>query len=163
MSNDESTEAERIERLRQFAILDTGEDEQFRRCAEEALKVFDGASIAAVSLVDEHRQWFKSVIGLDVKETPRSVSFCSHTIEGSGAMVVEDASKDPRFTHNALVTGNPHIRFYAGVKLVNRIGALCVIGREPRKATEREIDKLVKIARYVDIQLLAHGTLSTLT
>ncbi len=74
-------------------------------------------------------------------------------------MVVEDATQDSRFVSNPLVTSSPGIRFYAGVKLMDGIGALCVIGRRARQATQDEITKLKKLARYVDIQLLAHGTL----
>jgi GAF domain-containing protein len=162
LSGTQSTEEERIKQLRQLGVLDTREDERFRACAEEALKIFKGATIAAVTLVDVERQWFKSIIGLDVKETPRSVSFCSHTIENPRVMVVEDATKDPRFSANPAVTGAPNIRFYAGVKLTGRVGALCVISTEPHRATEAEIEHLVKVAQFVDIQLLAHGTLHNL-
>jgi GAF domain-containing protein len=159
LSKDDSTEEQRLARLHEFGILDTREDERFRNCAEEALKIFQGAIIAAVSLVDADRQWFKSIVGSNVRESPRSVSFCSHTIEGSGAMVVEDAAKDERFAANPTVTGAPSIRFYAGVRLVHRVGALCVISNEPRRATKTEVQKLVTLAQFVDIQLLAHGTL----
>ena len=162
MHTQEFGEEERIERLHQLGILDTAEDERFHSCAQEALKIFAGATIAAVSLVDVDRQWFKSIIGLDLKEIRRSSSFCSHTVESSGVMVVEDARKDERFDENPLVTGNPNIRFYAGVKLVHRVGALCVISSEPRRAKKAEVQKLVKLAHYVDIQLLAHGTLHNL-
>ena len=162
MLGNECAEQERVERLYQFGMLDTPEDERFRSCAAEALKIFDGATIAAVTLVDMDRQWFKSVIGLDLRETPRDMSFCSHTIESQGVMVVDDATKDPRFASNPLVTSSPNIRFYAGVKLVHRVGALCVISDEPRRATKGELNKLVKLAHFVDIQLLAYGALHNL-
>lgn len=92
----------------------------------------------------------------------RSQSFCSHTIEAPKLMVVEDATRDSRFQDNPLVTAGPGIRFYAGVKLMRGVGALCVIGRTPRRATESELVKLEKLASLVDIQLMAHGTLSAL-
>lgn len=155
-------EAKRLKRLHELGILDTPEDALIRGLAEQALDLFPGASIAAVSLVDSDRQWFKTEIGLATKETPRSQSFCSHTIETSGIMVVEDATKDSRFSDNPLVTSGPGIRFYAGVRLVSGIGALCVIGRQPRKATDTELEKLTKLASIVDIQLMAHGTLFAL-
>lgn len=122
-----------------------------------------GTSIAAVSLVDSDRQWFKTIIGLDIKEAPRSMSFCSHTIETPNVLVIEDATRDSRFADNPLVLSAPAIRFYAGVKLLGGVGALCVIGKQPRRATKDEIVKLTKLARYVDIQLLAHGTLFNLS
>jgi GAF domain-containing protein len=142
-----------------MGILDSPGDQLFRGFAEHALALLPGTSIAAVSLVDANRQWFKTIVGLDAKETPRIVSFCSHTIETTGVLVVEDATLDSRFAANPFVTSAPGIRFYAGIKLVGGLGALCVIGQRPRRATEAEIDKLSKLAQYVDIQLLAHGTL----
>ena len=134
----------------------------FSQLAERALAVVPGTSIAAISLIDNDRQWFKSAIGLDMSETPRSVSFCAHTIQTPGLMVVPDATKDERFTANPLVLSEPHIRFYAGIRLMDGVGALCVIGRAPRQITEAEVTKLETLAQYVNIQLLAHGTLFNL-
>ncbi|SES28769.1 GAF domain-containing protein [Rhizobium sp. NFR03] len=159
---DADQEARRLERLHELSILDSPEDRMFRGLAEQALTLFPGASIAAVSLIDTDRQWFKTIVGLNTKETPRSQSFCSHTIEAPKLMVVEDATRDSRFQDNPLVTAGPGIRFYAGVKLMKGVGALCVIGRTPRQATESELVKLQKLASLVDIQLMAHGTLSAL-
>jgi GAF domain-containing protein len=157
------TEAERLQRLHQLGILDTPDDRLFRGFAAQALVLFPGTTIAAVSLVDADRQWFKAIVGLDATETCRSVSFCSHTIETAGAMVVEDATRDGRFAGNPLVTSPPGIRFYAGGRLTGGAGALCVIGTAPRRATLAEMAGLAKLVAYVDIQLLAHGTLHTLT
>jgi GAF domain-containing protein len=152
-------EESRLDRLRQIGILDTPDSRLFRSFAEQALDLLPGTCIAAVSLVDAERQWFKTIVGLDVKETPRAYSFCSHTITTpGGTMVVEDATKDERFAKNPLVTGSPGIRFYVGVKLMDGVGALCVIGKQPRGITERELAKLEKLSQYVDIQLMAHGT-----
>ncbi|MBW4023921.1 MAG: GAF domain-containing protein [Proteobacteria bacterium] len=162
MSESRSAEQERIEQLHELGVLNTHEDKRFRSCVDEALKIFEGATIAAITLVDVDRQWFKSIVGFDMTETPRNQSFCSYTIESRGVVVVEDATKDPRFNTNPLVTGAPNMRFYAGVKLVNRVGALCVISNTPRRAKKAEIHKLVSLARFVDIQLLAHGTLHNL-
>ena len=156
-------EEKRLKRLKDIGILDTAESREFRNCAEQALGLFPGTSIAAVSLVDQNRQWFKTIIGINVKETPRNLSFCSYTIEtDDGVMVVEDATSDKRFSANALVTSAPGIRFYAGVKLMDGVGALCVIGTSPRQAEASELAKLKKLANYVDIQLMAHGTLFNL-
>jgi GAF domain-containing protein len=159
---DSDQERQRLKRVHELGILDSPENRMFRELAEQALTLFPGASIAAVSLIDCERQWFKTIVGLNVKETPRSQSFCAHTIETPSIMVVEDATKDSRFQSNPLVTSGPGIRFYAGVKLMNGVGALCVIGRKPRQATETELAKLTKLASLVDIQLMAHGTLSAL-
>lgn len=152
------TEESRIARLRQFGILDTPTDHMFNVLTEQALVLLPGCQIAAISLVDVERQWFKSIIGLNMKETPRSVSFCSHTIQTPNIMVVEDATSDERFAHNPLVTSQPNIRFYAGIKLLDSVGALCVISNRPRKISKEETANLVKLAGYVDIQLLVHGT-----
>jgi GAF domain-containing protein len=159
---DKFSETQRIRHLHDLGILDSPEDRLFRGFAEQALELLPGASFAAVSLVDSDRQWFKTIVGMNVKDTPRAVSFCSHTIETSGVMVVEDATQDSRFVANPLVTSAPGIRFYAGVRLQHGVGALCVVGKRPRKATEPELEKLVRLAHCVDIQLLAHGTLFNL-
>ncbi len=128
-------ENERLEDLRSLRVLDTAPEERFDRLTRVASKVFD-VPIALVSLVDENRQWFKSIIGLDVLETPRDVSFCGHAILGDDLFVVENAREDLRFADNPLVTGPPRIRFYAGVPLRymsgSKIGTLCVIDRVPR-------------------------------
>lgn len=155
-------ESERIEKLHQLGLLDTPRSEIFDSLARQALALVLGPTIAAISLVDVHRQWFKAMVGHDIVETPRSQSFCSHTIQESRVMVVPDATNDTRFANNPLVTQAPSIRSYAGVKLLHGAGALCVIGREPRHASETEIARLVKLAQYVDIQLLSHGTLFNL-
>lgn len=156
-------EEKRLKRLQDIGILDTPESKEFRDCAEQALTLFPGKSIAAVSLVALDRQWFKTIIGLNVKETPRSLSFCSHTIEtDDGVMVIEDATRDGRFSGNSFVISSPGIRFYAGVRLTGGVGALCVIGTSPRRAAPSELAKLKKLANYVDIQLHSHGSLFNL-
>ena len=159
---DPEQEAKRLQRLHDMGLLDTRPTQEFRDLLEQALVQVPGTSIAAVTLIDANRQWFKAIVGLDVKETPRDVSFCTHTIEAPAVMVVEDARLDSRFASNPLVTAPPAIRFYAGVKLTSGVGALCVIGSQPRQATDTEIGKLIKLAQYVDILLLAHGTLFNL-
>lgn len=155
-------EARRIERLHALGILDTADDGILHGLAQQAIQLLPGTCIAAVTLVDADRQWFKTMIGLDIKQTPRNQSFCSHTIQADDTMVVEDAILDERFAQNPLVNSPTGIRFYAGVKLTGGIGALCVIGRKPRKATEPELFKLAKLAQYVDIHLMAHGALFNL-
>ncbi|MGF6275773.1 diguanylate cyclase (GGDEF)-like protein/PAS domain S-box-containing protein [Massilia sp. UYP11] len=115
-----------------------------------------GVPIALVSLVDAERQWFKSRAGLDAQETPRSVSFCSHAVQAREMLVVEDAARDPRFAANPLVTGAPHIRFYAGQPVYSQgeaVGTLCVIGHAPRSFSDEERQVLRDLAELVEVEL----------
>lgn len=109
-----------------------------------------GTPMAMVSLVTAHRQWFKSRIGIDAPETPREWAFCGHAILGSAPLVVNDATADRRFANNPLVTGAPHIRFYAGFPLIEkhgyRIGTLCVLDRKPRILEEEQRRVLQELA-----------------
>ena len=104
-----------------------------------ARRIF-GTPIALISVVDSDRLWFKSCIGLSVRETPRDISFCGHAILEDAPLIVEDALLDPRFADNPLVTAEPKIRFYAGRPLRNGenfpVGALCIIDHEPRALSE---------------------------
>jgi PAS domain S-box-containing protein len=141
-----SDERERLAALRNLGILDTEPDPALDVVTRLAADRFD-APIALVSLVDADRQWFKARCGLETQETERSVSFCTHTIEGEGIMVVPNAARDPRFADNPLVTGDPHIRFYAGAPLRttdgHAIGTLCIIDRTAREGfSEREAEAL---------------------
>lgn len=128
-------ESGRLKALRRSGILDTDGDEVFDRVVRAAATLFD-VPMAAVTLVDADRQWFKSSVGIPVKEVPRDVSFCAHTIVGSEILVVPDATADPRFADNPDVIGGPQIRFYAGAPLTTpdgfRLGTLCVLDTEPR-------------------------------
>lgn len=129
-------EIKRLQSLRRYAILDTPPETAFDRIASLAARMLN-APIAAFTLVDENRQWFKACCGLDIRETSREVSFCAHTILAEDVFVVPDASEDRRFCENPLVTGAPHIRFYAGYPIKasdgSKIGALCVIDTKPRE------------------------------
>ena len=156
------SEASRLARLHQLGILDTEEDPYFRTLAEQALAIVPGTTIAALTLIDADRQWCKAIIGSSIKSVPRSMSICSHTIQGSGVMVVENATLDARFVDNPIVTMQGGVRFYVGAKLMDGVGALCVIGLQPRRAAEDEIAKLEKLAGYANIRLLAHGALHQL-
>lgn len=128
-------EARRLETLRDLAVLDTPPEERFDRICRLVTQHFQ-VPIALISLVDEDRQWFKSRCGMDAGETPRDIAFCPHAILQDGVFVVPDATLDPRFRHNPLVTGAPGIRFYAGSPLVaqdgSKIGTLCIIDHKPR-------------------------------
>ena len=115
--------------------------------------------IALISLVDENRQWFKSCFGLDVSETERRISFCGHAILLDGTLVIEDALQDERFADNPLVTGEPHIRFYAGQPLRTlsgkAVGTLCIIDREPRSFGEEDVAMLSDLAGMVEREMMA--------
>jgi PAS domain S-box-containing protein len=150
-------EPERLAALHRLGVLDTPPEAELDVITRLAADRFDTA-IALVSLVDAERQWFKSRHGLEAQETARHDSFCGHTIAGAGAdgqaMVVPDARADPRFASNPLVTGEPHIRFYAGVPLVladgHKVGTLCVIDPIPRDGfTPREAEVLHLMAQQV--------------
>ena len=128
-------ETQRLRRLMTLRVLDTPSEERFDRITRLAKRLFD-VDICLVSLVDSERQWFKSKQGLDVCETPRAVSFCGHAIVKE-ELFVTDASRDDRFSDNPLVTGEPHIRFYAGVPVHgpggHRVGTFCIIDSRPRE------------------------------
>ncbi|WP_313166075.1 sensor domain-containing diguanylate cyclase [Massilia oculi] len=128
---------------------------RFDRYTRLAAMTF-GVPIALVSLVDAERQWFKSRAGLEAEETPRSISFCSHAVQARELLVVEDAACDPRFADNPLVTGEPHIRFYAGQPVYSdgqAVGTLCIIDRAPRSFSIEERQVLEDLAVLVETEL----------
>ena len=135
------TEAARVATLRSLRILDTPRDDRFDRYTRIAARIFD-MPIALISLVDESRQWFKSVQGFEGSETPREVSFCAHAILDDDVFEVCNSRQDMRFRDNPLVIEQPHIRYYAGAPLHtpngHRIGSLCVIDRVPRKLYDED-------------------------
>jgi GAF domain-containing protein len=149
-------EAARLEALRQYRILDTAPEQAYDDITSLAAFICH-TPIALISLVDADRQWFKSRVGLEATETSRDASFCAHTILDDHILVVKDAHRDERFRDNPLVTGSPHIRFYAGVPLrtpdKSQIGSLCVISQEPGELSEVQIRTLQALARQVVLQL----------
>jgi GAF domain-containing protein len=147
---EQRTERERLATLNSYGVLDTPNEPEFDAIVTEAKKAL-ATPIALISLIDHHRQWFKARVGLDVAETPRCISFCTHAIDRASVMVVPDAKQDERFVDNPLVTGPPYIRFYAGAPLKaengRRIGTLCVIDIVPRTGlTSWREKKLVELA-----------------
>ncbi|MES9993307.1 MAG: sensor domain-containing diguanylate cyclase [Candidatus Thiodiazotropha sp.] len=151
-------ERSRLESLQSINVLDTPAEERFDRLARMAKRLF-GVPIALVSLVDENRQWFKSCIGLNARETPRDISFCGHAILGDKVFVIPNAVEDERFADNPLVVDNPKIRFYAGCPLRSpdghKLGTLCIIDREPRDFSSDDLEVLVDLAAMVEHELAA--------
>src|ERR687894_627074 len=143
-------EAERLAALKRYRILDTPPAPDFDALTELASYICQ-APVALVSLVDEHRQWFKSQVGLGLTETARDVSICAHAIRQPGLFIVPDTTKDERFARNPLVTGEPHLRFYAGSLLTtsdgHALGTLCVLDRRPRELDEAQKRALEALSR----------------
>ena len=111
-----------------------------------------GCESAFISIVEEERQWFKAASGIALVQAPRAIAFCDHAIRSSDVMVVPDARADPRFADNPLVTGPPHIRFYAGAPIINgegyALGTLCLSDSRPRERFE-DAPLLAALARQV--------------
>ncbi len=143
----------RLDTLREYRLLGSGREAAFDRVTKLVADLFD-APISLVTLVDDCRQWFKSAHGLDIEETPRDISFCQHVVTGDAPLIVTDARADDRFRDNILVTGEPFIRFYAGVPLRAYngavLGTLCIIDRHERALLEdRELERLEDFAAII--------------
>ncbi|HWA56525.1 MAG TPA: GAF domain-containing protein, partial [Gemmatimonadales bacterium] len=152
-------ETERLAALARYRILDTPQEQAFDDLAQLAAAYCE-APIAFVSLVDEHRQWFKASLGLGFCETPRDMAFCSYAILEPDLLVVHDTTADPRFADNPFVTGQDAIRFYAGVPLRtpdgHAIGVLAIMDRRPRTLTPSQVDAFRRLARQAVGQLELH-------
>jgi PAS domain S-box-containing protein len=144
-------ERARLDALGAYEILDTVPEPEYDDLPRLAAQICD-TPMAIFTLVDDARQWFKASAGLCIRETARCHSFCSHAIEGDDPFIVEDARKDPRFSSNPYVTGDPGIRFYAGVPLKSSIGptlgTIAVLDRIPRQLTDRQLTALETLARH---------------
>lgn len=151
-------EEERLTTLHALRILDTAPEERFDRLTRMARRMFD-VPISLVSIVDSKRQWFKSVYGLEAKETPRNISFCGHAILGDETFLVPDALEDERFHDNPLVADTPSIRFYAAcpLKMANghTVGTLCLIDTVPRELSEEDETLLQDLAAMAEQELAA--------
>jgi diguanylate cyclase (GGDEF)-like protein/PAS domain S-box-containing protein len=152
------TEADRLAALRSFHVLDTEPEAAFDEITASAAHICN-APMALVSLVDDVRHWFKCKIGVEEREIPRGIGICGYTILQSGVFVVPDTARDSRFADNPLVTGKPHLRFYAGAPLVTDdglpLGTLCVLDDKPRPEglTPEQSTALLDLARAVMAQL----------
>jgi diguanylate cyclase (GGDEF)-like protein len=152
----EKDKAERLEALSRLQIMDTPPEPEFDELVEVAAAVCE-VPISLISLLDERRQWFKAAVGLALHETSSEVAFCSHAIQQTGIMTVEDATLDPRFAENPLVTGELGIRFYAGVPILSSdgqaLGTLCVIDRVPRRLTKVQMTALRVLGHQANARL----------
>lgn len=148
-----NNEAERLETLRQFSILDSFTERDYDDITYLA-SIICNTKVALISFVDDDRQWFKSHKGIDMTQSPREHSFCAHAIlSPNETLVVEDSREDVRFKDNPLVTGDPNIVFYAGVPLVTEdgfgLGTVCVLDTKPQKLNEVQITALKMLSRQV--------------
>lgn len=151
-------ETARLQELQSYGILDTEAEPKFDDISELTRRIAD-TEIGIISLVDQNRQWFKSCVGapLGQQQTPRDISFCGHTILQREPLIINDASQDPRFADNPLVTDEPFLRFYAGFPLITAngfvIGSLCAISRQPHQLSDQQIDSLRRLASLTMQQL----------
>jgi two-component sensor histidine kinase len=150
------SEAARIAALRSYDILDSPREEDFDEVVQVLAAICE-APISVINLLDSGRQWFKAEVGLGVRETPLDSSICAHAILQPGLFVVPDTLRDPRFADNTLVTGAPHLRFYAGAPLQTPeglpLGTVCVLDYKPRELTQVQGDAIRLMARQVMRQL----------
>ena len=147
----------RLENLESYDILDTLPEQAYDDIVRLAA-IICGSAMGFITMIDRDRQWFKATLGLDVSETPRDISFCAHALSTPDeVLTVKDAHLDSRFAQNPLVTGEPHIRFYAGAPLVTPenhvLGTLCVADRIPRGMSEEQQEALKALSRQVVTQL----------
>jgi GAF domain-containing protein len=149
-------ESERIADLNALKILDTPREPRFDKLTELVADVFE-MPMVFLTMVDSDRQWYKSTCGIDVESTPRDISFCAHAIVESETMVVPNAAEDARFADNPFVTGDFHLRFYAGVPLHGpngkAIGALGLVDTKPREFSAKKIGQLKKFAALVETEI----------
>jgi diguanylate cyclase (GGDEF)-like protein len=152
-------EVSRVAALRALQIVGTPPTAAFDAIAQLAAETF-GCPIAFISLLEENEQWFKAECGLGHRSTSRDIAFCNYTILGTEAFVVEDALDDARFSTNPLVTGPPHVRFYAGIPITTDsgypIGALCVNDTRPRQFSQADIARLRKFGKIAEGLVAAH-------
>ena len=164
----EKREADRLAALEQLDLLDTPRDDGFERIVRLIKEIFS-IEIGLVSLIDAHRQWYKACSGLGADEVPREDSFCRHVIDLEEPLVIADATKDSRFSQHPAVTGDSHIRFYAGFPLKTRdghtIGTVCAIDRQPKVFAQKDRTILAELAGAAmdRIELLQSAATDSLT
>ncbi|MFC3123804.1 PAS domain S-box protein [Pseudoroseomonas globiformis] len=165
MSAPDWTEADRLEALDRYGVLDTPTERDFDDLVRMAAELLE-APVAAVNLIAADRQWFKAERGIGVREMPLDDAICARLLRAEGKLVIPDLRNDPRFTDHPLVTGGPRFRFYAGELLRTPgglpLGTLCVLDTQPRPEglTERQSFGLKALARQVMAQLELHRALA---
>ncbi|HYF34233.1 MAG TPA: GAF domain-containing protein, partial [Prosthecobacter sp.] len=151
-----SEEEKRLDALRAYQILDSPAERAFDELTQLAAQIC-GIPIAGLTLLDEDRQWFKSIVGANLRETPRRIAFSDHVVREGRPLIVPDATMDARFADNPQVTGEPHIRFYAAVPLISSgghsIGALAVVDLKPRRLEAAQLRALQMVANQIMDQL----------
>lgn len=155
-------ENQRLAALKSLGLLDSPAEERFDAITRTVASTFD-VPIVLLTLVDSDRQWFKSNVGIDTKETNRDVSFCGHAILQKEPLIIEDALADERFHDNPLVCEVPNIRFYAGCPLYVKglpVGTLCLIDRKPRYFSAENKTLLRQYAKFIELELLVDSAQS---
>ncbi|PHN24749.1 GGDEF domain-containing phosphodiesterase [Pseudomonas sp. ICMP 460] len=152
-----ANEAERLKQVEKYCHVDAGDDEVFDKIVQMA-SAYYGTPIALISIVDRHQQWFRARVGIKETQTPRAVSFCAYSTLDNTKLEVLDATRDPRFKNNPLVTGPPYIRYYAGAPLITEegftLGSLCIIDTVARPAmTARDMAMLNSFAELVMMRI----------
>jgi two-component system, NtrC family, sensor kinase len=159
-------ESGRLAALRGYSILDTLPEQIYDDVTALASLVC-GTPMSLISLFDAERQWFKSKVGVEPRETPRSLSFCAHTLPTAETLIVPDARQDPRFKDNPVVTGEMGVRFYAGAPIVEPnghvLGTVCVVDTQPRSLSPIQIAALQALARHTMALIEMRHTITELT
>ena len=149
-------EQKRLDALARYEVLNTEAEEDFDAITRLLSSICE-TPIALISLADRDRQWFKSTCGLDIKESPRDVALCSYVIAQTEPLVIEDTTRDPRFSRNPMVIAEPKVRFYAGAPLITPdnyvVGTLCAIDTHPKTFSANQLSALETLARHVVVLL----------
>src|SRR3989344_415749 len=149
-------ELKRMLSLNSLGILDTPPEERFDQLTRVATKIFH-VPISTLTLIDANREWFKSCQGLSKTEGDRAISFCGHALVENEILVIPDTAKDERFADNPMVTGEPYIRFYAGVPIISadnqRIGVFCIKDTKPREFSKEDQEILEGLAKWAQLEI----------
>jgi GAF domain-containing protein len=155
-------ETQRLMVVRSYQLSDSSPQEALDNIVRLARTICD-CPIATISVIEESRQLYIAQVGMAMKETPRDIAFCAHTILEKNTVIVPDATKDPRFADNPVVTGDPYVRFYAGVPLVNAhgfaLGTICVVDTKPRHLSNEQIWALESLRGHVVAHLELRRTM----
>lgn len=166
MNTPDKKELARLHMLDNYQVLDTAAEKTFDDLTRLASVICE-TPIGLISLVDDHRQWFKARVGVDIPETSRDIAFCAHALTSTDLLIVEDALEDERFRENPLVTGELGVRFYAGAPLTvesgHTLGTLCVLDTAPKMLSTTQRDALEVLRDAVVAQLELRRSLQTIT